>query len=706
MLKYRHSKLNILATLLGIFILITFLQVGVSGGAVYAAAETANYDNTDVMADLESMTIGDNRFDAADYPANPEGSPHILAFVEYCYSYYADSQDNYALYVYVYNPAQLDIKSDRRNQIQFSAGNSGSNKYPLTLLSTSSDKLYYKFKVELTASEKNRILSALDNDGRTYDINGVELYTSGSNADDYAIEKLFTYSGYAAGYGADEDAASTLTCTAEGGTEVIPITAHHTTWYPEGSKPGNTDLQESLHSVYFAVPKEYDEKYDYLEAVKVQWLNARTIPVLVTGNSTIYSALQELNSYNSQLSNNSAPDEFDRQSFNYILATDYYVQSQPGTIYSYYVFNDMCFVGKPNEVVVEDGNTKELKTLFWFLPTDVMDYTDRADNYITPSSVILDSIQNLSNNGYFENDKAVAGKYPSYLFESWDNQFHRETIEVGKSYTLSSEIVNNGWWETFWGYNNVVDSDTFGDKAKAALGYYDQTLDGQLDSLFYVADKHYSQYQYSAGGSKQINQAQITEMLAALAIVDFSFDGSRRDRTEYKEFGIINSRRNESEVLFDDLHVDTKNMICAPLVQFYKFVQYVKLVYDKENPYQPWSHNYPWKKSMDYDKAFKQSEPMRTLLECMDNFSTWLQEMDDRNVHSRRFSPFNLETDDFSFVKGDVNLTRGKSLSSRYKGWACLDDALNGLCSSNDFQEFDALTKEQRFMELFYKATL
>ena len=494
MLKYRHSKLNILATLLGIFILITFLQVGVSGGAVYAAAETTNYDNTDVMADLESMTIGDNRFDAADYPANPEGSPQILAFVEYCYSYYADSQDNYALYVYVYNPAQLDIKSDRRNQIQFSAGNSGSNKYPLTLLSTSSDKLYYKFKVELTASEKNRILSALDNDGRTYDINGVELYTSGSNADDYAIEKLFTYSGYAAGYGADEDAASTLTCTAEGGTEVIPITAHHTTWYPEGSKPGNTDLQESLHSVYFAVPKEYDEKYDYLEAVKVQWLNARTIPVLVTGNSTIYSALQELNSYNSQLSNNSAPDEFDRQSFNYILATDYYVQSQPGTIYSYYVFNDMCFVGKPNEVVVEDGNTKELKTLFWFLPTDVMDYTDRADNYITPSSVILDSIQNLSNNGYFENDKAVAGKYPSYLFESWDNQFHQETIEVGKSYTLSSEIVNNGWWEKFWGYNNVVDSDTF-KNIRAIQEVETLTGNAQTDCAnYYIGESDYNEF--------------------------------------------------------------------------------------------------------------------------------------------------------------------------------------------------------------------
>ena len=97
MLKYRRFKLNILATLLGIFILITFLQVGVSGGAVYAAAETTNYDNTDVMADLKSMTIGDNKFDAANYPANSEGSPQILAFIEYCYSYYADSQDNYPL---------------------------------------------------------------------------------------------------------------------------------------------------------------------------------------------------------------------------------------------------------------------------------------------------------------------------------------------------------------------------------------------------------------------------------------------------------------------------------------------------------------------------------------------------------------------------------------------------------------------------------
>ena len=67
MLKYRHSKLNILATLLGIFILITFLQVGVSGGAVYAAAETTNYDNTDVMSDLEGSTIDGKPFELTDY---------------------------------------------------------------------------------------------------------------------------------------------------------------------------------------------------------------------------------------------------------------------------------------------------------------------------------------------------------------------------------------------------------------------------------------------------------------------------------------------------------------------------------------------------------------------------------------------------------------------------------------------------------------
>lgn len=463
-----------------------------SVGGIYAAADEGGYDNTDVLSDLKNMTIDGEKFNVEDYPASDEGSPQIIAFVEYCFSYYANNQGAYSLYIYLYNPAQLDIKDDDRNKVQLAAGDSqnGYFKYNLLLLSNSEDKLFYKFRVNLSEVQKQNILDKLDNTQRIYDISGIELYTDGLNAKDYEIGRKYTYSGFAKGYGLD-NAESTLTCKADKGTEYVNVEAHHTTWYPEGSKPGDTDLQESLTSVYFAVPKEYSEKYDYLAAAKVQWLNARTIPVLVTGNSEVYKALQDLNAYNAQLSNR-VPDDFDTINFNYALLTDYYLRSMTGTIYSYYVSNGLYFANP--DKVSEGSEAKRINSLYWFLPTDSMDFTDSADNYIVPSSVLLDSIKNLSNDGYFENDCKVAGKYPSYLFESWEDEYHVETIEVGKNYTLSSEIVSNGWWETLWGYNNVVDSDTF--KNIRAIQPV-ESLTGNMDidcASYYIGESDYEEF--------------------------------------------------------------------------------------------------------------------------------------------------------------------------------------------------------------------
>ena len=251
-----------------------------------------------------------------------------------------------------------------------------------------------------------------------------------------------------------------------------------------------------------------------------------------------------------------------------------------------------------------------------------------------------------------------------------------------------------------------VDSDTFSDKAKAALDYYAQSLDRELDNLYYVADQKYSHYKYSAGGKDQENQAQITEMLAALSIVDFSFNGARGNRTVYKEFGIINPQKNGTEIVFTDLHDDTKKILCAPLVQFYVFSQYMRLMFDKQNAHQPWSHNYPWKKAMNFDKAFKQSEAARALSECIDNFSNWLIELDDKSVHTHRFSPFNLESITYAFVKGESDDIAVNNPDFRYKNWAWMDNTLNSYCTSKELQVSESLTKEQRFLELFYRASL
>lgn len=75
----------------------------VIGGSViptaYADSDDiqTRYEQTNVMSNLEGSTIGGKTFDVKDYPHNEAGSPQIISLVEFCYSYYGDRQDDYAL---------------------------------------------------------------------------------------------------------------------------------------------------------------------------------------------------------------------------------------------------------------------------------------------------------------------------------------------------------------------------------------------------------------------------------------------------------------------------------------------------------------------------------------------------------------------------------------------------------------------------------
>ena len=71
---------------------------------VSAQASTAvTYEQTDVMDDLKSSTIGGEPFDLKKYGFNAFKETQVLSLVEYCYSFYQNMQDNYGLYIYLYN---------------------------------------------------------------------------------------------------------------------------------------------------------------------------------------------------------------------------------------------------------------------------------------------------------------------------------------------------------------------------------------------------------------------------------------------------------------------------------------------------------------------------------------------------------------------------------------------------------------------------
>lgn len=252
-----------------------------------------------------------------------------------------------------------------------------------------------------------------------------------------------------------------------------------------------------------------------------------------------------------------------------------------------------------------------------------------------------------------------------------------------------------------------VDSDTFSSKSMAALAYYEQTLAGEVDDMYYAGDANHSTFEYHAGGKEQTNYAHFVELVSALSIVDFANKNisGRGNQTSYHEFGMLNPQHKQSEIIFDDLHDETKRLLVNPLVQFYAFKQYMQLEFDKQNAHQPWSHNFPRFSENNFDKIFRQGEAMKKMDECLNNFSNWLEEMADKNVHKRSFIPFNLSADSFAFVNGKSDKCVIINGNWRYKDWAWLDNELNKACTNKETQVSESMTKEQRFLEIFYRAT-
>lgn len=505
--KFKKFALILVAVLL---IPSTF---GVSGG-VYAAAETEGSDSA-IMRDLGGLTVGGEKFNIEDYPADEEGTPQLLYLSEYGYGYTPDKQVAYGLALYIYNPAQLDIVQDVRNTVQMKIGNAERySKYALNVIEDSADKLFYKLGVSFTDEEKNAALSALDKDSRRYEVSSVEFYVEGFNATDYPISRAFRYTGYAAGLGENGESTltNTLSYTEAGGTETISLSVNHTSWRPEGTNGNSEYTQDTIHSVYFAVPKELDEQYEYLKSVQARWIRARTAPIFVTGDSEAYDALKKLQKANAEVASYKeatsgnlttgadggdmrpkAPEKFtfSFDGWDYVWAFGRVIDSYGALTVSGFGFNAKkwsfrYYVGYLPIVV-----DHEIESLYLTAHTG----GEYASEFVLTSSELTELIQSETQNGYFFNDEKVAGKYPSYLFSSYDENFTTEVITVGefdKKLNLHSEEVKRNFWQkTFGGYSTENQKDYKNIQAIQAIT--DSDVNGkatqELSDSLYISER-------------------------------------------------------------------------------------------------------------------------------------------------------------------------------------------------------------------------
>ena len=260
-------------------------------------------------------------------------------------------------------------------------------------------------------------------------------------------------------------------------------------------------------------------------------------------------------------------------------------------------------------------------------------------------------------------------------------------------------------------YFKVQDTNkVFIEKTKVSLSYY-RSFDKELDAMYYIADNLYKKYERHEGGDKQTNPAHFVELAAALAILDFANGPIVRDpanpTTVYKEFGIKPSESVQpdgtttvndcKEMSFADMSDKTNEYLKKPLSQLFLFRKYLKEVFPKQNTHQPWSHNYPWKKSKNYDEQFMKSESMKVFLGFLDLYYTWLDEM--YHGQERKFHPFVMDGEEGQAMDF-VRYVKSKR-SRRYRQWAWMDNELNKQIRRIPKE----LSKTEAFFELFYRAT-
>ena len=492
---------KIYSAILSFVLTFVVVMAGIFPAVLPVSAEETQksvFEQTNVMDDLTNATINGETFDLTTYNFDEKKKTQVLSFVEYCYSFYSEKQSNFGLYAYVYNPKGLKFnKTSPLNMIQIALGHSTSEnytKYKLTYLNCSTETnyegLFYKFRVEMSETQKQAILETVNSSERVYRVSGIELVTSGStNATEYAVATTYKYSGYAAGYGSNENAGSTLLCSSEE-SDVLSLEVHATQYRPEGTNATNNYTQDMLHSVYFSVPNKYIEHYGEMSAVHATWKNAVTAPIFVTGNQTVYNQVSALLGdyvYGGKVQDGGKNNDMDYA----LIATKAqigYRDTVEASMAGYIAYNVLMDLSGIDAYTYYDNLLHYLYFAFYAENGD-------ADNYTVSSEQVLDELEKSASK---YGGILINGKYSSKMFESYDSNFTEVNIQADENFSLTSEVLSQTWWEKLWGLDGTVSDTTTFDGIQAIYPIKESDLDGtdaEISKRLYIDEADVSELQ-------------------------------------------------------------------------------------------------------------------------------------------------------------------------------------------------------------------
>ena len=461
----RNRILTIVLTLL-LFVTFLFGQGNLPVSYLVAhAATTDSFDDTNVLDDL----IASDTFNIKDYPFRNGVNPQIINFVEYCYSYRKNMQDNYGLYIYIYNPSNIDVDlTSYQNKVQMAVSYNSDGtpdryeKFRLELCNavTGGDykNLFYKFKVVEREINGTYFSDRVNSNERRYDISGIELLTRGEqNATEYHVGGTYKFSGYVAGYGPDLTAESTLTSSVET-LETLQLNVKHTNFRTNVSSLG-PDHYNEVNTAYFSVPERIYDEYGYLQKIRAEWWEYKTKMATITSNQDFYNQLLDYvgvdvgrydssvpvyvySGYSATVNPGLAMHYFD-WTYNIDLETKYNKFGSPTSIsYCNHVSTIMPYAFYAPSVDVDQ--------VFDFLYTDPV----AGDVDSTVLKEWIYSYKNRLGHGYLDvNGRRISKDlFEDFVDEGRTMGYNDKTIDLSDTFDLNSYDSNHNWWDKLWDY--------------------------------------------------------------------------------------------------------------------------------------------------------------------------------------------------------------------------------------------------------------
>ncbi len=417
-------------------------------------AKESSFAESDVLDDLLSSTANGAAFDITDFPYNEYGSVQLLQLVEYCYSYRANMQQDYALYLYVYNPTgkAIDTKS-AANTVQMAAQYNSSGepvryeKFPLECVSVSDgayQNLFYKFRVVDKKVNGTTFADRVNTNERRYDISGMELLTTGNiNATEYHVGGTYMFTGFAAGCGADTEAGSTLACTSQN-LETLSLEVKHTNYRTGVSSLGKYHYNE-VHTVYFSVPERVFEAYGNLQKIHAQWWEYKTKMAAITSSKEFYDALlpyvgTDVGEYDA-----SVPV---RLYCDYTGSGSSPVTHNYGWTYNVDLSRKYNVFGGVTEICYAD----RISTIMPYAFYTAGKTADSVDAETVRAWIY--SYSNSLGNGYIDCNgrKISVDLFESYVDEGRKLGYNNVNIDLEDTFDLGSYDSNHSWWDKLLDY--------------------------------------------------------------------------------------------------------------------------------------------------------------------------------------------------------------------------------------------------------------